>query len=113
MRRKAYLELFCYGAMSGLMALLFVFGVMYPDYIYTGESYRVITVEGLSEEDLQKPVYELDRSKIKISGKIYESILKLLEDRENDKRGISVRDGDTESEWRVGQDGNHYGGKLL
>ncbi|MCM1161983.1 MAG: hypothetical protein NC412_12255 [Roseburia sp.] len=113
MRRKAYLELFCYGAMSGIMALLFVFGAMYPEYIYTGESYRVITVEGLSEEELQKPVYELDRSKIRISGKIYESILKLLEDRENDKRGISVRSGTSVSEWGDGQDRDHYGRELL
>ena len=79
MKKKAYLELFCYGIMSGFAALLFVFGTIYPEYIYTGDSYRVLTVEDLSEEELDKPVYELDKSKIKVSGKIYESILKMLE----------------------------------
>ncbi|MBD5543216.1 MAG: hypothetical protein HDR01_02945 [Lachnospiraceae bacterium] len=113
MRRKAYFELLCYGVMSGFAALLFVFGTMYPDYIYTGESYRVITVEGLSEEELHAPVYELDRSKIKVSGKLYESILKLIEDWEDDKRGISVRVWNSVSEWGSGQDRDYYNRELL
>lgn len=113
MRRKAYLELFCYGVMGGFAALLFAFGTMYPEYIYTPETYRVITMEGLSEEELQKPVYELDRSKIKVSGKLYESILRLLEDWEDDERGTSVRERDPISEYGGGQNGNHNSGEVL
>lgn len=113
MRKKAYFELFCYGIMGGFAALLFAFGTMYPEFIYTGDSYRVISLEGLSEEELNAPVYELDRSKIKVSGKIYEGILKLLEDWEDDKRGISVRVRNPVSEWGRGQDGDHYNRQLL
>ena len=113
MTKKSYLELICYGMMSVFAAFLFIFGTMYPRYIFTAESYRVLTVEGLSEEELQRSVYELDRSKIKVSGKIYEGILKLLEDKEDDERCISDRVRSTVSEWGCRQDGNDHGWKLL
>lgn len=80
MKKKTYLEVFCYGIMSGFAALLFVFGAMYPEYIYTKESYRVLADETFAVAEPERPVYQLDKSKVQVSGKIYESILKLLED---------------------------------
>lgn len=113
MKKKAYLELFCYGIMSGFAALLFVFGTIYPEYIYTEDSYRVLTAEGFSEKELEKPVYELDKSKIKVSGKIYEGILKLLEDKDHDKGCISISLRNSDPEWGNGQNGNYNSWELL
>ena len=47
--KKGILELAVYGIASILSGTLFFFGIMYPDYLYTEETYRIEWESGLEQ----------------------------------------------------------------
>ena len=86
--KKDLLELIVYGVASIMSGMLFFFGIMYPDYLYTKETYE-ITAEcdtqklwGLTREqvdelsDVQKArlIGELDQSDLIYESRIWNMI---------------------------------------
>lgn len=110
-----YIEAACYGMIGFAAALLFVFGAMYPDCVYIPGSY--IYEGGIIEE----PVYQMDKRKVKISIKLYESMQNLFEkendtktgETEDDKRRISECQWYAASGRRTADDRNNYDWELL
>lgn len=86
--KKGFLELAVYGIASILSGTLFFFGIMYPDYLYTEETYRIEwesgledvwgmdceTFDGLSDQEKVRMLCELDNSHVRYKSKIWETI---------------------------------------
>jgi hypothetical protein len=84
--KKDFWELAVYGIASILSGMLFFFGLMYPDYLYTEEAYRItaptevqqvwgITMEEFNElsgEEKFQLISELDMSHIQYKSRLWE-----------------------------------------
>ena len=87
-RKKEYLELAVYGLAALLSGTLFFFGICYPDYLYTKETYRITEdfdmetqwgvspqeFRELSEADKLRLIGETDPSHIHYKSKLWEMI---------------------------------------
>lgn len=110
-----YIEAVCYGMIGFAAAMLFVFGAMYPDCVYVPGSY---IYEG---DSIEEPVYKMDKGKVKISLKLYESMQNLFEkdndtqigETEDDKRRISEYQWYAASGRRATDDRDNYDWELL
>lgn len=89
--KKELLELAVYGVASILSGMLFFFGLMYPEYLYTEESYTIAApketeqlwgisaeeFDALSQQEKVRLLYETDGSNIRYKSKLWETLNKL------------------------------------
>ncbi len=87
-RKKDVLELAVYGLAALLSGALFFFGICYPDYLYTKETYRITAdfdmeaewgvspeeFEALLEADKLRLIAETDPSRIHYKSKLWEML---------------------------------------
>lgn len=92
--KKELLELMVYALAAAMSTMLFFFGLFYPSYTYTEETYTVLApivdgegkiidrenFEKLSQQEKIKLFYELDPSQIQYESKIWECIQNLKEE---------------------------------
>lgn len=88
--KKKLLELAVYGVASIISGTLFFFGLMYPEYLYTEESYAISAPEDteelwgisaeefddLSQQEKVRLLYELDGAHIRYKSKLWEVLHK-------------------------------------
>lgn len=86
--KKELLELAVYGLATMISGMLFFFGLMYPEYLYTEESYTITAPEdaeeiwgiseeefnGLSQQEKVRLLYESDDLHIRYKSKLWEAL---------------------------------------
>ncbi len=86
--KKDFLELMIYGLAAAVSGMLFFFGLLYPDYLYTEETYQIkkdfdmeevwgISEEefsGLSEAQKLSLISDISPSQVRYKSKLWEML---------------------------------------